>query len=429
MKLTGEARNSTIRRHGPHLGRRRLDGFREVGIIAALAALALTIAGGSTHRSRFPRTTNGVHLEMVFDYEIPPSFKFPGIDAIWAASTPVSGRYATFYVPYDRDGDAHRTVAWWRRNHPDWIEYRCARAVAAEFGDRNVPLDIANPSVRRWQWAHEIAPALARGFQGIAFDNLSLDNRSRRCGHYDPRHRWIAQFSGAKGLAEYQHTVLMWTKFMRSRLHDAGRTIAINYSYESAVPWQTNLALLSLPDLVFDEAGVTNGGSPVGTKPTERQWLDIFRSTRRIEADGVCYHLNGEEPQDTTRISLPEREWIVANYLLMKSDCTYLYITGYRAAGTATVAPSGTRRTQDYGRYCLFPEYSLAIGHPAAAPKLSNSLWVRQYSHGIVLVNPTDHALAFHAQQRLYALAAASPADFFTVGPHAGLILLPTRGR
>jgi hypothetical protein len=68
---------------------------------------------------------------------------------------------------------------------------------------------------------------------------------------------------------------------------------------------------------------------------------------------------------------------VIANYLLVKNNCTYMYMTGFTGGGG-----------QDYGSLITFPEYSIPIGHPTSAMKKTQGVWARTYSGGLALVNP-----------------------------------------
>jgi len=392
-------------------------------VVIAAAGLAAS-CGRAAALPRLPDTTRGIHLAMVFDYAVPPEFRFAGIDAVWSAARPVAGRPSFYYVPFERDLRNDHSPQWWEANHPDWIEYRCDGQWATEFGHPDAPLDIANPAVRQWQWSHEILPALKRGYQGIAFDNLNLTNDHARCGHYDSSGNWVNQYAGPGGLERYQQDVLSWARYMRDQLHQAGQLMGINYSYTPEVSRSLNLTLMSLPDLLFDEAGVTNNGAVNDNVVSYAKWQQIFGAARQIESDGVCYELNGEEPQETRSIPLNEREWIIANYLLIKGSCTFVYITGYRVDTSQfnPVQPGGL--VQDYGDYYPFPEYRLRVGAPLAPPRSWAGLWSRPYAGGLVLVNPTDGSRRYRTRRPLYPLGTFSRAHRFVVAAHTALILL-----
>jgi hypothetical protein len=397
-------------------------------VVIATAALASSCAGDTTALPRLPDTTRGIHLAMVFDYAVPAGFRFAGIDAVWSAAQPVRGRTSFYYVPFERDLKDDYSPQWWEANHPDWIEYTCDRRWATEFGHPDAPLDIGNPAVRQWQWSHEILPALQRGYQGIAFDNLNLTNDHDRCGHYDSSGNWVNQYAGPGGLERYQQDVLSWARYMRSQLHKYGRLMGINYSYTPVVSWSLNLSLMSLPDLLFDEAGVTNNGVAGDNVASGSKWQLIFRAARQVQGQGVCYELNGEEPQETRQIPLDEREWIIANYLLIKGRCTFVYITGYRVDPSQSNPVGPGDLVQDYGDYYPFPEYRLRVGSPLAPARSLAGLWSRPYTGGLVLVNPTDSAHGFRTRGPRYALGSFSRGHRFVVAAHGALILLNRPG-
>ena len=392
--------------------------------VLLLAALVVPSCRGDASLPRLPDTTRGIHLEMVFDYGVPDGFRFSGVDAVWAATKPVSGRLAFYYVPFERAAEDYHSPGWWKANHPDWIEYRCDHSWATEFGHSEPALDIANPAVRQWQWTTEILPALQQGYQGIAFDNLNLDNFHGRCGHYDQSGKWVNQYSGPGGVQNYQQDVLSWARYMIGQLHGAGRLMAINYSYSPDVSWDANLALMSLPDLMFDEAGVTNNGSTNDNIASYPDWQLIFRSARELQRRGVCYHLNGEEPQSTGAIPLSEREWVIGNYLLLKARCTFVYITGFRVDPSQTTAVHAGGLVQDYGYYDNFPEYRLPIGAPLGQPRSYGGLWTRPYTRGLVLVNPTDRSRRYRTRRALYAVGTFVRTRRFMIPAHSALIIL-----
>jgi hypothetical protein len=64
--------------------------------------------------------------------------------------------------------------------------------------------------------------------------------------------------------------------------------------------------------------------------------------------------------------------WAIANYLLAKNRCTYMYMSG----------------SQQYGSLVIFPEYSIPIGHPEGPMRRMQKVWGREYSGGLALVNP-----------------------------------------
>jgi len=96
-----------------------------------------------------------------------------------------------------------------------------------------------------------------------------------------------------------------------------------------------------------------------------------------VQSLGICYMTNGEESGQTANISQAARLWVIGNYLLVKNDCTYMYISGYTATGA-----------QDYGRLITFPEYSIAIGSATDQMRKTQGIWERRFSNGLTMVNP-----------------------------------------
>jgi hypothetical protein len=150
----------------------------------------------------------------------------------------------------------------------------------------------------------------------------------------------------------------------------------VNVSYEFGFSMAVNLKLMTTADLLFDERGFTNYGSPPDV-PTPTQWEEIMAVLQYVESKGVCYMTNGEESDLTANIPQSARLWAIANYLLVKNRCTYMYMTGFTAGGG-----------QDYGSLITFPEYSIQIGHPISALKKTQGVWARAYSGGLAIVNP-----------------------------------------
>ena len=89
--------------------------------------------------------------------------------------------------------------------------------------------------------------------------------------------------------------------------------------------------------------------------PPPWQWeADRLGHLQFVQRKGVCYMTNGEESSLTADIPQSARLWVIANYLLVKNNCTYMYMSGFTAGG-------------QYGSLIIFPEYSIPIGHATSA--------------------------------------------------------------
>lgn len=371
-------------------------------------------------------TTTGIHLGLPFNYGITPTEEVAPVDFVFGSNFPhtPSTVYNTFYQPFQRDGNAIHSLTWWQAQHPDWVVYQCDQQTPAyEFGDANMPLDIANPAVLAYLLQTAIIPAINKGYPGIAFDNVSLNNSAQRCGVWqqqsDGTRVWHQEYSGQYYDPAYAQTVLAWAKYMRQQIdtytqqHGLSHvTIAMNLSEDYAHP--EDFALLApYFDIDFNEAGFTNwGNQPV----TDAHWLTLAQEVQTLDAAGKAVILNGEEPQDTSAITTAQIQWILASYLLVKGHHTYTYISGMINGG----------KQQDYGRLILYPEYYAPIGAPLAPMHADGGVYQRTYANGLVFVNPS--ATTTYTVQ----LPSAVYTDLYgqvyqgslTLAPASGIILL-----
>jgi len=338
---------------------------------------------GTTARTQyFPATTDNIHLELVFNYNISdPKIEQGVVDMVWGSNyaTQPPGVYNTAYIPYSEDNFTN-SVAWYQQNHPDWLEYLCDRkTLAFEFGSTTLaPLDIANPNVRAYQWATWVDAPLAQGYGGIAVDTMDLTNDWARCGHFDLNGDWVQQYTGQAEDPAFRRDVLAWEAATYAHTHSYAKTatMQVNVSYQFGQSNADNLQLMTTTDLLFDERGFTNWGTAGQNVPTPADWVGIEKALKYVESKGLCYMTNGEEPGPTADISQEERLWVLANYLLVKNHCTYVYLSGI------------TNGQQDYGSLHVFPEYSIKIGYATGAMTKTQGVWERTFSGGLTLVNP-----------------------------------------
>lgn len=374
----------------------------------------------SSSRSHyFPNTQSGIHLEMVFNYGLAdPSPEAGVVDMVWGSSyaTQPAGVYNSAYIPYSVDNFTN-PVAWYQTNHPDWLEYKCDKTTLAfEFGTTTLaPLNFADPAVRAYQYAHWIDAPLAQGYSGIAVDTMSLTNQWNRCGHYDSHGVWIQQYSGAANDATFKADVLDWESAVYTHVHvySPTATMQVNASYDFTQSMQDNLRFMTATDLVLDERGFTNWGSESRNVTTPAEWQTIATVIENVQYRGVCYMTNGEEPQPTTEITQEERLWVLANYLLLKNNCTYVSITGI------------TNGAQDYGKLWVFPEYTAAIGRPLGVLTRVRGIWMRKFSGGLTLVNPSNFTANVPLPPGKYVdVNGDKVGSVVTMNPQTGLILL-----
>jgi hypothetical protein len=146
---------------------------------------------------------------------------------------------------------------------------------------------------------------------------------------------------------------------------------------------------------------------------TPQEWRQIVGLIRVVQANKGCYKENGEEPALSKDITQAERLWVVANYLLIRDDCTYVWMSGFTKSGG-----------QDYGRILLYPEYGLNVGQPASSAQRAGGAWQRRYSGGLALVNPSNQSVRVLLKGQYVDENGKHYSGSITLAPATGQILL-----
>ena len=391
-----------------------------LAVVFSAAGFAQAVAPAAVTRTQyFPDTSDGIHLEMIFNYNVgDPQSEEGVVDMVWGSNfaTQPPGVYNTAYIPYSVDNFTN-SVDWYQANHPDWLEYLCdQKTLAFEFGTTTLaPLDFANPAVRAYQWASWVDAPLAQGFGGIAVDTMDLTNDWQRCGHFDTSGTWVQQYTGESDDAKFRRDVLGWEVATYQHVHAYSNTatMQVNVTYQFGEPKADNLKLMTTTDLLLDERGFTNWGSAARHVSTPAEWEGIVGALDYVQSKGICYTTNGEEPGLSLQLSEADRQWVLANYLVIKNDCTYVYMTGI------------TNGQQGYGRLIVFPEYSIAIGHALRARIKTQGVWERKFSGGLALVNPySATAVVTLPPGRYVDVKGNSVGPTVTMERQTGLVLL-----
>jgi hypothetical protein len=72
-------------------------------------------------------------------------------------------------------------------------------------------------------------------------------------------------------------------------------------------------------------------------------------------------------------LSNEQKQWAIANYLLLKNNASWLYLCG----------------PQEYGTLLMTPEYAAEIGSPTDTYHQSQGVYIRTFTNGLALVNPS----------------------------------------
>jgi hypothetical protein len=330
---------------------------------------------------------------------------------LWGAQRPLrqTAVFATYYYPSNRDFDRNHTLAWYKGNHPDWVAYRCDKATPAydhTYGwGAYVPLDITRPDVRDYILQTFLVPAITRGFDGIAYDNVSIENGAHRCGVWHGT-QWVQQFDGESRDDRFAAALLDYIGWVRDEVHKRGAALALNAKLDAK---QEALSgrLIALSDIWLDEGGFSNGCNPVIVGRVWRVKFDLAYQKAReggyVSMNTLC--------QPFSQIDSQEASWIIANFLLVRGARSYLAVLGQGEGG----------RLLDYSA-----QWNPPIGQPLGPPRAVGPISVRDYEHGVVVVNPSSHAPASYdlPSGEWSALGTNQITGPVVLPPRSGLVLL-----
>src|SRR5216683_911074 len=323
-------------------------------------------------------TWNNIHLFLSFDYKISnPAAVASHYDFVWGASVGGvaafrSGNpniFISYYMPFHRDNGtfsnsgAYHDLAYWKTVHSDWVLYKCDRVTPAyEFGNPNMPLDFANPAVLSWQIQTYAQPASESGYDGIAADNVDLQNQFGACGVYI-NGQWVQRYTGQLDDPRWRTDVINWLTQMQQALHHLRQPLAL------------------IPNFSID------GLSP--SDPLTQQ---------------VISHIDGlEDEEGFTRYG--------DGYLTGKEHSAALF--------TSTI--------QGYGADLRYDEYNIQIGSPKGPMYQTQNVYMRDYSHGLSIVNPSatdSYMVTLNADGHYRDVSGDLVGQTITMPPHSGMVLL-----
>jgi len=190
--------------------------------------------------------------------------------------------------------------------------------------------------------------------------------------------------------------------------------MAVNFSYDPNFSADSN-ALSNYIDFYIDEQGFTNGNNASPTNPsswffTDTIWSEKINWIQNAIKLGRGFFSIDQEPVSFANVSNDQVQWVLANYLLVKNNASFMYICGY----------------QEYGYIFIRPEYSMQIGSPVNGMILDQNVYMRSFTNGIAIVNPSS-ASTYEVQlpqsgyKDVYGNTYGSQV---TMPAHSGVILL-----
>lgn len=369
-------------------------------------------------------TWNNIHLFQSFDYHIHnPASAALYYDFIWGADVSKVAAYRaanpnitlSYYMTFFRDSgtfgniDAHQSLSYWKRIHPDWILYQCDRTTPAyEDGQLNVvPFDFSNPDLVAWQIQNYALPASQHGYDAIAADNLNMENLIGACGSYNKKGQWVQRYSGQTNDPKWRADVLTWVTRMQQGLHTLQHPLALIPNLGIGVIQLTDpyvQQVVNHIDGILDESGFTNYGHGY---ITDDNWLQLIQFIKNTQAMRKAYYVVNQF--SSSSLSTDDIEWALASYLVAKEH-------------TAAISIS---LLQQYG-IDLHNDFNLAqIGSPRGEMYEGEHVYWRDYTHGLSVVNPSSSATYTVKLPGKYTdLNGSSVGQTITLSPHSGAVLL-----
>jgi hypothetical protein len=379
---------------------------------------------------QFVDTWKDVHILLPFTYNMQDAASVAKYyDFIWGASltTVPSLRagnpniFLSYYIPMNRDGGDFgnsavgktRGLSYWQTLHPDWVLYKCDRTTPAyEIHDPNIPLNMTDENFINWQVQTYATPASQQGFDAIAADNLNLDNAFGACGYYN-HGKWVQRYTGQSDDPQWRKDMLFWVTEMQKKLHALPHPMALiaNLGYygsntiSNPAGYQLVQQIVQHVDGVLDESGFTHYG--VGYL-TDQAWINTVRLIQYVQAQQRPYYIIDEFPADP--VSRDDAEWALSSYLMGKEHLSALFYSG----------------PQQYGQDLRYPEYDIPIGMPTNEMYMQQNVYWRNYSGGLVIVNPSSlQTFTITLGQNNYTdLDKHAVGQTLTMKPHSGVVLL-----
>jgi hypothetical protein len=303
-----------------------------------------------------------------------------------------------------------RTLHWWTAEadgvgHPDWVMYQCDRQTPAYVtidGSTlpNMPLDFTNPAVIDWQLQQ--SDGTGDDFTALSADLVGLRNFSHACGVYRGG-EWVQLFDGTISDPAFASAVRDWAQQIRARLHARPSPWGLVANF-ATMPWYSDAeigALAANLDGVLDEEGFTGFGEAF---LSGEEWLHKVRNMIAIQNQGVAFYSVNYVP------SFPppqtEIELVLASFLMARERSAYIIMT--------------------FGgvRWPHLSQYDQDLGHPCAPMRWSENVYVREYTKGLAVVNPSESSsYTFTLPPRSYRDLFGNPIEGSTI------VLEPMRGK
>jgi len=302
-------------------------------------------------------------------------------------------------------------LSWFQANHPNWILLKHDRATPAYEWDQTdwIPLDVSNPEVQAWREAHEIAPMLSNGYQGISVDNVGDQNdwgaegvcsvavTSGDCASNGGT--WTQLYSGeVAGDQRYINDRVTWLNHLASYVHDRNACLSENIAYDPTNTAAT-ASFIGTADIWYDEPGFTGDSNPSACAPdgggsgvTGQAWIDKVAFVNGLKGGAGVPNVQENsicplgDPRTRTVL-----EYATASYLLTKNAHTY-FLWFFDNGKTGD---SSSFTDQSPGG--IWPELYWSHGAAQEATTVVGGVYRRMFANGLALLNPSTSGSAPYA--------------------------------
>jgi hypothetical protein len=194
---------------------------------------------------------------------------------------------------------------------------------------------------------------------------------------------------------------------MQAGLHRLPHRLALipNFSLGAQLTLGSPLVqqFLNHVDAVLDERGFTNYGQGY---ITGEHWVDAVRFIQLVQGQQKAIYILNQTRSATKQSQIL---YSLSSYLMAKGRLASMYITG----------------NQDYGRTTLNNDYNVPVGSPVGSMYAAQNVYWRNYSAGLVVVNPSATAYRTVRVSGNYVdMFHHRVARRFTLAPHSGKILI-----
>lgn len=325
---------------------------------------------------------NGVPLAQIFDNQIKDKSVYRqqknNVYYIWGSrvAEQPEGVIGSKYFPSIRNPDRKLDIKWYQENHPDWVMYQEDRKTPAygyiyDYGGL-VPLDVSNPAVKEYYLQKFIMPAVNAGYKIVAMDNVDLGNWPKAIGRYAGE-KWIPLYTGKKDDSAFHKTMIEWMQFLKDRLNPLGVAVVANIKATTASE-HVVLQTIHAVDAWLDE----NGFAHRGVKVTDDKWEKAIAIIHKIAPEKGYISINQMKGENAKDWPKEQVEYVIGSYLLSRGPKSLLAMCSYTDKAI-------------YHHFFYRKEMDTDIGEPVSVPvKEPSGLWVRKFTKGIVIVNPSS---------------------------------------